>query len=440
MQSLKGQRFLGQLFVNGILVIVCLAWTIPTFGLLISSFRAEDDIKSSGWWSLLPHREYISIDSVDVQSLDLPADVDKDTTPLTVLGATATLTEFQQGIVTDDGRQLKWDGTLRVGRISVLEKRWTTSFTRDRWVPIDTVPIPEGASENNAIEINGVTSSYAKFQQGVEMDNGQRILWIGGIEDGSIEIQENRRVFALTLDNYDQVLGGKSYTVRTADGTIKTVQGQNIWSAFFNSISVTIPATVIPILIAAFAAYGFAWMNFPGRKVMFTGVVALLVVPLQIALIPILRDYKTLGLNGTFLAVWLAHTGFGLPLATYLLYNYISSLPRDILESAFIDGASHFTIFIRLILPLSVPALASFAIFQFLWVWNDFLVAVIFLGLTNQGIQVLTQRIQALVGQRGEDWHLLTAAAFVSMVIPLVVFFSLQRYFVRGLMAGSVKG
>jgi alpha-glucoside transport system permease protein len=211
-------------------------------------------------------------------------------------------------------------------------------------------------------------------------------------------------------------------------------------ASFLNSLTVTIPATVIPILIAAFAAYGFAWMNFPGRRLLFIMVVALLVVPLQVALIPILRDYVKLSLNGTYLAVWLAHTGFGLPLATYLLFNYISGLPRDILESAFIDGASHFTIFLRLILPLSVPALASFGIFQFLWVWNDYLVALIFLGVTRGDIQVLTQRIVGLIGSRGNDWHLLTAAAFVSMAVPLLVFFSLQRYFVRGLLAGSVKG
>jgi alpha-glucoside transport system permease protein len=172
---------------------------------------------------------------------------------------------------------------------------------------------------------------------------------------------------------------------------------------------------------------------------MFAMVVAMLVVPLQVALIPILRDYGSLGINGTFLAVWLAHTGFGLPLATYLLYNYISQLPRDILESAFIDGASPFTIFLRLILPLSVPALASFAIFQFLWVWNDYLIALIFLG-SSQESQVLTMRLAEIVGSRGQDWHLLTAGAFITMLLPLVVFFSLQRYFVRGLMAGSVKG
>lgn len=161
--------------------------------------------------------------------------------------------------------------------------------------------------------------------------------------------------------------------------------------------------------------------------------------PLQNALVPILRDYVSLDLNGTFLAVWLAHTGFGLPLATYLLYNYISGLPRDILESAFMDGASHFTIFTRLILPLSVPALASFAIFQFLWVWNDYLVALVFIG-SKPEVQVLTMRLASIIGSRGADWHLLTAGAFVSMLLPLIVFFSLQRYFVRGLLAGSVKG
>jgi alpha-glucoside transport system permease protein len=195
----------------------------------------------------------------------------------------------------------------------------------------------------------------------------------------------------------------------------------------------------LPILIAAYAAYAFAWMRFPGRRIMFIVVVGLLVVPLQIALVPILRDYNTLGLNGTFLAMWLAHTGFGLALATYLLFNYIRGLPRDILESAFIDGASHFTIFNRLILPLSVPALASFAIFQFLWVWNDYLVALVILGIDPSN-KVVTQRLADLTGTFGNDWHLLTSGAFLTMLLPLLVFFSLQRYFVRGLLAGSVKG
>ena len=237
-----------------------------------------------------------------------------------------------------------------------------------------------------------------------------------------------------TLDNYKNVL-----------------ESEGFGNAFLNSIAVSVPATVIPITIAAFAAYAFSWMEFRGRQVMFVVVVGLLVVPLQMALIPILKLYSQgiaiggftifpdLDLNGTYMAVWLAHTGFGLPLATYLLRNYIGSLPASTIESAQIDGADHFTIFRKLIVPLSVPALASFAIFQFLWVWNDFLVALVFLGGTKD-VRVLTQALAELNGTRGEAWHLLTSGAFLTMVLPLAVFFSLQRYFVRGLTAGSVKG
>lgn len=225
-----------------------------------------------------------------------------------------------------------------------------------------------------------------------------------------------------TLENY--------ITVLTADGMA---------NAFINSLIITLPATIIPITIAAFAAYAFAWMNFRGRELLFALVVALLVVPLQMALIPILRLYTTLELNGTFLGTWLAHTGFGLPLAIFLFYGYIAQLPRDLFESAWIDGASHYTTFTRLVLPLSVPAVASFAIFQFLWVWNDLLVALVFLG-TAPDVAIVTSRLTAMVGTKGEAWHLLTAGAFVTMIVPLIIFLSLQRYFVRGLLAGSVKG
>ena len=225
-----------------------------------------------------------------------------------------------------------------------------------------------------------------------------------------------------TLANYQRVL--------TADG---------MGNAFLNSLAVTVPAVVIPITIAAFAAYAFAWMEFPGRVILFVIVVGLMVVPLQMSLIPLLRLYTQFDLNGTFLGIWLAHTGFGLPLAVYLLFGYISSLPGEIIESAHVDGASPLTTFTQLVLPLSVPVIASFAIFQFLWVWNDLLVALVFLG-TSREVAVVTSRLAALVGERGEAWHVLTAGAFVTMVIPMIVFFSLQRYFVRGLTAGSVKG
>ena len=210
-------------------------------------------------------------------------------------------------------------------------------------------------------------------------------------------------------------------------------------NAFLNSVLVTVPSVVIPITIAAFAAYAFGWMDFPGRKVFFFIVIGLMVVPLQVALLPLLRLYTRADLNGTFLGIWLAHTGFGLPLAIYLLYGHISSIPGDIIESAYVDGATPMLTFARLVLPLSVPVVASFAIFQFLWVWNDLLVALVFLG-TKREVAVVTSRLAALVGERGETWHVLTAGAFVTMVVPLVVFFALQRYFVRGLTAGSVKG
>jgi alpha-glucoside transport system permease protein len=229
------------------------------------------------------------------------------------------------------------------------------------------------------------------------------------------------------------------------------IEGQGFGSAFMNSLAMAIPATVIPITIAAFAAYAFSWMEFRGRYVLFVAVVGLLVVPLQMALIPILKLFTqgiTLGnyiiipdldLNQSFLGIWLAHTGFGLPLAVYLLANYIRSLPSSIIESARIDGADHFTIFWRLIIPLSIPAIAAFAIFQFMWVWNDLLVAYVFLGGAGKNV-VLTVALRNLVGSTGENWQILTAAAFISMSLPLVVFFSLQRYFVRGLTAGAVKG
>jgi alpha-glucoside transport system permease protein len=365
---MKGQRWIGPLLVNGVLLLLVIVWSIPTLGLFLSSFRDRFDIQTSGWWTVFPHREWETGATLDPKELGLDPDG-----VMSVEGVQGTFEELRVGVQSPDGdTRLTWVGNKRLGRIEVQQQAWTTKWN-------------------------------------------------------------------FTLGNYNQVLFGQDMEITKPDGTVEVVPGQDMTQAFLNSLAVAIPSTVIPILIAAYAAYAFAWMNFPGRRPMFIIIVGLLVVPLQIALVPILGDYNKLGLNGTFLAIWLAHTGFGLALATYLLFNYISTLPRDILESAFIDGASHFTIFNRLILPLSVPALASFAIFQFLWVWNDYLVALVFLGVdpTNK---VVTQRLADLTGTFGNDWHLLTAGAFVTMILPLAVFFALQRYFVRGLLAGSVKG
>jgi alpha-glucoside transport system permease protein len=228
---------------------------------------------------------------------------------------------------------------------------------------------------------------------------------------------------SLTLENYESVIGQ-----------------QGIADAFVNSLFITIPATIIPIFVAAFAAYAFSWMSFPGRNILFVAVVGLLVVPLQTTLIPILRLFSSIGINGEFLAVWLAHTGYGLPFAIYLLRNFMGSLPREVFESAYIDGASPVTAFFRLALPMSVPAIAALAIFQFLFVWNDLLVAITYIGFSRSENLPLTGTIANLVSSLGSGWQLLGAAAFVSMALPLAVFFALQRYFVRGITGGAVKG
>ncbi len=230
--------------------------------------------------------------------------------------------------------------------------------------------------------------------------------------------------YDFTIANYEQVL-----------------EQSGLGDAFINSLFITIPSTIIPIAVAAFAAYAFAWMDFRYKNALFVFVVGLLVVPLQLTLIPILRLFgpNGLGIAGDFLAVWLAHTGYGLPFALYLLRNYMGGLPKEVFESAAIDGASPVTAFFRLALPMSVPAIASLAIFQFLFVWNDLLVSLIYIG-GNTANQPLTLKVANLVNSLGGNLHLLTAAAFVSMVLPLIVFLSLQRYFVRGITGGAVKG
>lgn len=225
----------------------------------------------------------------------------------------------------------------------------------------------------------------------------------------------------------------------TTQNYFDVLSRNNMSTSFLNSLLIAIPATVIPIMVAAFAAYAFAWMNFPGRNVLFVLVVGLLVVPLQAVLIPVLQFSVDLGLVGTFPAVWLAHTGFGLPFGIFLLRNFFGAMPREMFESAFIDGATPTTAFFRLAMPLAVPAIASLVIFQFMWVWNDLLVALILVGGFPQ-VAPMTVTIANLVDSLGRGWHLLTAAAFISMLLPLVVFFSLQRYFVHGILGGSVKG
>jgi alpha-glucoside transport system permease protein len=372
----------AQTLVHLSVLILVIMWTIPTAGLFISSIRDKDQLALSGWWTSLSNSQQNLMHRTEGP--------DKQT-------------------LVDGKYVLKGNvfGTEKVGDISAFG--WKSRA-------------PEAFTVGNTAEMNkGQTMTVAA--------NGDYTLsspteWTGS---------RGKRVFykvtvppRFTTDNYKEVLNS-----------------EGIGKAFINSLTVTIPSTVIPILMAAFAAYALAWMEFPGRFVLVAVVVGLLVVPIQMSLIPLLQLYNTIGTffgisPKGYLGIWLAHTGFGLPLAIYLLRNYIAGLPKEIIESARVDGANHFTVFTKIILPLSFPALASFAIFQFLWVWNDLLIAMVFLGNGEDEI-VLTGRLREMLGSRGGNWEILTASAFITIIVPLCVFFSLQRYLVRGLLAGSVK-
>jgi len=223
----------------------------------------------------------------------------------------------------------------------------------------------------------------------------------------------------------------------TLENYALVLNSQGMGDSFINSFKITLPSTLFPIFFASLAGYALAWIEFKGRNLLLMIIIALLVIPIQTTLVPVLRLFNQFGINGSFAGIWLAHTAYGMPFAIYLLRNFFASLPRELMESAKIDGATEWTIFFRIVLPLSVPAIASLAIFQFMWVWNDLLLALIFMS--DPVNQPVTVRIQAMLGTYATEWHLMSAAAFISMSVPLLVFFALQRYFVTGLTAGAVK-
>ena len=372
---------LGKLFSSILLLFLVLLWIIPTVGLFVSSLRDKDQLAITGWWTAL---------------------------------STTEMSEFRRTGTKDD--------QVRQGENYII----TGNFLDEGGKIIQTF----STSFRNLTEYN--SGETAKFKDGsiFTLHADGEYQWVSNTP---FKHKRGKRVFYIvkvpptfSLDNYREVL-----------------KAEGVGQSFINTLKVTIPATVIPIMIASFAAYAFAWMKFPGRKFLFVTVVGLLVVPLQMSLIPLLSIYNEIGnyfgVSGkSYPGIWCAHTGFGLPLAIYLLRNYMGSLPGEIIESARMDGATHMQIFSRIVLPLSVPALASFCIFQFLWVWNDLLVALVFLGKKDDQI-VLTSKLRELLGSRGDNWEILTSSAFISIIIPLFVFFALQRYFVRGLVTGSVK-
>lgn len=384
MDNIAGQKSGLSWAVNITVLLLVILWLIPTVGLLISSFRDRDQISASGWW-----QAPFPVEQVFRTSADGEAAVQTDEGWVI------------EGNVFDDPELRELFGEDGEATVSAFG-------TSGR----DPAAYPSGEvaqTDDGESLVVGPDGAY-RYVLPEEPSRGPRIYLEAQVPPD------------FTLGNYNTVL--------RADGMDR---------AFINTLTVTIPATVIPILIAAFAAYALAWMDFPGRGLLIAAVVGLLVVPLQLALVPMLNLHNRVGIGQSFLGIWLAHLGFGLPLAVYLLRNYMVGLPRDIIESAKVDGATDFQVFTKIVLPLSFPALAAFAIFQFLWTWNDLLVAKVFLPATSEA-QVMTVKIaDDLLGSRGGDWGILATAAFVSIAVPILVFFTMQRFLVRGLLAGSVK-
>jgi len=390
----KINRFFNRLPLHVAVIGLMLIWLIPTIGLLVTSLRPVQAINTNGWWKVFaasPGEQVYDQYCGECHGQDGALISTADLSDPVVIG------EYPRSIQLLAMLRRDIDGQPHMGEI----------------------PFP---SAQEAADI------------------AVQLKAIAGGES----------IPRLTLNNYIDALvgyrGTNNYLADCEVGLLASgiecnlsdlLNPRGMGRAFINSVIVTVPATILPIMFAAFAGYAFAWLDFKGRYWLFAILVGLQVIPLQMTLVPISRLYAQLGLNGTFLGVWLFHTGFGMPYSIYLMRNFLGTLPRDLFESAYLDGASHWTAFYKLAVPLAMPAIAALAIFQFLWVWNDLLVALVFLGGNNP---VMTYQISNMVSSLGAGWHLLTAAAFLSMILPMIIFFAFQRYFVRGMLAGAVKG
>ena len=380
---MKFKLNLSSIFSQLLLLFFVILWITPTFGLLISSFRDKDQLAISGWWTSL---------------------------------VTTEVNEIHRTKGNKD--QIEEEGIFFI-RGNLFDKE-----------------------EGKKVLSYGITSkdinAYKVGEIAILKDKSEIIIFENGDyewrSENEFKKKKGRRIFitaksppSFTLDNYKEVL-------------FEAGLGQ----AFLNTIAVALPATLIPLIICSFFAYSLTWMNFFGRDILLATIIASLVVPLQMSLIPILTIYNDLGAlfnieAKSFPGIWMAHTGFGLASTTFLLWNFMKSLPNEMLEAAKVDGASHYDTFVRIVIPLSIPAFASIFILQFLWVWNDLLVGLVFLDKHPSEI-ILTAKLKELLGSYGENWEILTTGAFISMTVPLFIFFSLQRFFIRGLVAGSVKG
>lgn len=394
--SERMKRFLSSLPLHVLVIAMAVAWLLPTLGLLVTSFRPVQDANTSGWWTAF-------------------------STPK----AGAEYTQFCAGCHGPAGDAIAAADFSNPDYVALFRRSVQLAATFDHTLPDGSIHVPED-QRPDAQQLADILTQLRGFA-GVE---ARPRFTLSNYVDALVGYRGR------TSYEQDCAAGTQSADL-TCDFATDLGNSRGMARAFVNTLIVTIPATILPLIFAALAAYAFSWLHFPGRMWLFALLVGLQIVPLQMTLVPISKLYQQLGLSSSFLGVWLFHTGFGLPYAIFLMRNFIGSLPRDLFESAYLDGASHWTAFTRLALPLSMPALASLAIFQFLWVWNDLLVALVFLS----GRQpVLTYQINGLVQSLGGGWHLLTASAFLSMLLPMLVFFGFQRFFVRGLLSGAVKG
>jgi len=422
--------------------LLVFVWLFPTVGLFASSFRTADQIATSGWWkALFPSEQNLTLRSAEpdrqvqrngVYVIEGNLFEKGSEANISVWGVSSReIDAYQAG----DTAGLRDGGTITVEADGAYRMESDEPFEGRRgkrvFVTAETPPEFTLANYDTVLGKEVVKNLIIYSFAALIFYFVARFIFrgnesaIAGVIPGAGAI-----LLLVLLSMAFGLSSGQAEGAQTTD---------DMAGAFFSTLTVTIPATAIPIVIAAFAAYALAWMDFPGRALLIAAVVGLLVVPLQLALIPLLKLHLGIGIGKGYLGIWLAHTGFGLPLAIYLLRNYMVGLPRDIIECAKVDGATDFQIFVRIILPLSFPALASFAIFQFLWTWNDLLVAKVFLIDATGETTVMTNAIVELLGTRGGNWEILATAAFVSIAVPLVVFFAMQKYLVRGLLAGSVK-